>query len=114
MSLPSEVRCEEKEPTAFLQVLDDVCMSLPIDDSMHEMQLRTPVRAPPPPPVAVRAFESPMSSDAGSGDDFEAFCVASLDACFVVDFCAPALSETHILKKRSGYALKGARAKIQI
>ena len=64
MSVESEVPSSENEPTAFLQELHDVCMSLPVADSPHAMQLRTPVRAMPP--AALRSLASPMSSDAGS------------------------------------------------
>ena len=64
MSVESEVPSSENEPTAFLQELHDVCMSLPVADSPRAMQLRTPVRAMPP--AALRSLASPMSSDAGS------------------------------------------------
>ena len=37
MSVASEVPDFENEPTAFLQELDDVCMSLPVADSPHAM-----------------------------------------------------------------------------
>ena len=61
MSVESQV--PEIEPTAFLQELDDVCMSLPVADPPHAMQLRTPARAMPP---VGRSLGSPLSSDAGS------------------------------------------------
>ena len=64
MSVESEVPSSENEPTACFQELRDVCMSLPVADSPHAMQLRTPVRAMPP--AALRSLASPMSSDAGS------------------------------------------------
>ena len=62
MSVESEVPDFENEPTAFLQKMHDVCMSLPVAE--HAMQLRTPVRAMPP--AALRSLASPTSSDAGS------------------------------------------------
>ena len=63
MSLLSDVPSLEDEPTAFLGDLDDVCMSLPVDDSMHAMQLRTPHRAAA---ASAPSFGSPLSSDGGS------------------------------------------------
>ena len=64
MSVEAEVPDFENEPTAFFQEPDDVLMSLPVADSPHAMQLRTPARAMPP--AALRSLASPMSSDAGS------------------------------------------------
>ena len=64
MSVEAEVPDFENEPTAFFQEPDDVLMSLPVADSPHAMQLRTPARALPP--AALRSVASPMSSDAGS------------------------------------------------
>ena len=64
MSVESEVPDFENEPTAFVQELDNVCMSLPVADSPHAMQLRTPARARPAAEMPLLC--SPMSSDAGS------------------------------------------------
>ena len=46
------------EPTAVSHELDDVSMSLPVDDWAHALQLRTPVRSMP---SAVASLSSPMS-----------------------------------------------------
>ena len=64
MSVASSITDIENEPTAVLEDLQHECMSLPLADSPHRMQLRSPIRALPP--LDTTPLGSPMTSDAGS------------------------------------------------